>query len=687
VQDLPSKKGSLRFILSIKPQVFALVGVSLAALFLTIVVVGIRENSNNIKRMMKDQAKGLVEAVIRSSSNTVAASNMVNNLVMDNLSDVAALTGLRFEDGDLSPLQIARICQSTGINRMDVVNTDGEIVMSSVVDAIGTTYDPSFVERFPFEDIAMGHVRSASFVVGDENPVIPAQLVLAISRTDSPGAVVLFADYSVLDNFNRQIGIGTLIRGIGSEMGIEYVFFQTDEGVVLSSRDIGQVLKIESDPFVQEILEENGFGAREVEFQGQNVLEVIRPFEASGLPSGVLRIGLSMDGFEQVTRNFRHQLTAIGIILFVVSFLVVILLLANLNYRALENSFVRMKRVTGNILDSMQSAVVVVDSSGIIKLFNPRAEELFRRRESEAVGMKYADLFNDDPLMLQRVGRETARRERRIKLPDGGEIEAIVAASEVTGPDGREIGAVSVIHDITEERKMERAAKRSERLSELGNLAAGVAHEIRNPLNAIGIASQRLKSEFEPREDSDEYSQLVSNIRSEIARLNEIVNQFLALARSHAAKQEMLDLSILVNEVCDLMKVEAMSKDITLKSEIEESVSIEADRDDIKKVIINLIKNSIEACSEDCEIWVRLLVDGDHGVRIMVEDNGPGIPSSQREKVFRPYFTTKESGTGLGLALSHRIISDHDGTIEYEERPEGGARFIITLPSSKGELI
>ncbi len=682
MQDIPIKRRSLKLILSIKPRVFLFVGLSLAALFLTIVVVGVRENRDNIKRMMKDQARGLVEAVMRSSGNTVAASNMVDNLLIDKLSDVAALTGLRFEEGDLSPLQVARICQATGINRMDVVNPEGEIVMSSVVDAIGAIYEESFIERFPFEDIAMGHVRSASFVIGDDNPVIPAQLVLATARGDSPGAVVLFNDYSVLESFNERIGIGTLIREIGSETGIEYIFFQTDEGVVLSSRDLGQVLKIEADPFVRDILEESSFGAREVDFQGENVLEVIRPFEASGFPRGVLRIGLSMDGFEQVSRNFTHQLTAIGAILFVVSFLVVTLFLANLNYRTLESSFVEMKRVTGNILDSMQSAVVVVDSSGTITSFNPRAEEMFKRREADAVGRKYSELFDDDPLMLEKVGRETSRSERRIRLPDGREIEAIVAASEVAGPDGREIGAVSLVHDVTEERRMERAAKRSERLSELGNLAAGVAHEIRNPLNAIGIASQRLKSEFEPKEDSEEYVQLVGNIRSEIDRLNDIINQFLALARSHASKRDDVDLVYLVSEVRRLMDAEARERQIEIVSDLSDSVVIEASRDDLKKVLINLIKNSIEACSAGDKIWLSLTRE-DTEAKLAIEDSGPGIAEDKRERVFRPYFTTKESGTGLGLALSHRIVSDHDGSLEYEERNGGGARFVITLPIRK----
>jgi signal transduction histidine kinase len=277
----------------------------------------------------------------------------------------------------------------------------------------------------------------------------------------------------------------------------------------------------------------------------------------------------------------------------------------------------------------------------------------------------------------------TVRTERSMRLRDGTNLVLLIAASRVVGEDGTPIGAVSVIYDVTESRRLERLAKRSERLSELGNLAAGVAHEIRNPLNAISIASQRLKSEFLPSSDQEEYGQLVGNIKSEIEKLNETINQFLALARTHAAKKVLCDITALTTEVISLMQPEAESNRIELHSNVQSDLAVEGNGEELKKVLINLVKNSIEACGEGSAIWVTAEARTDGELNLIVEDTGPGVAEEDREKIFRPYFTTKEHGTGLGLALSHRIVADHEGSLDYEERLDGGSRFLITLPRSK----
>jgi signal transduction histidine kinase len=311
---------------------------------------------------------------------------------------------------------------------------------------------------------------------------------------------------------------------------------------------------------------------------------------------------------------------------------------------------------------------------------------MFGYRASDMIGSAYDEVFDGDPLHLNQTSGasgSTIRAEKRMTLDGGRQIDLLVAASRVIGGDGGSLGSVSVVYDVTESKRIERAAKRSERLSELGNLAAGVAHEIRNPLNAISIASQRLKSEFSPTSDGEEYAQLVGNIKSEIERLNGIIDQFLALARTHVSRREPCDISSLVSEVADLMQPVAESKKISLDVKVDDGLFVEGSGDELKKVLINLVKNSIEACIEGDSVRLDAAATDDGQVIVRVIDTGSGVDAQNREKIFRPYFTTKSNGTGLGLALSHRIVGDHDGSLEYDDNPGGGSIFIMTLPAVK----
>ena len=217
-------------------------------------------------------------------------------------------------------------------------------------------------------------------------------------------------------------------------------------------------------------------------------------------------------------------------------------------------------------------------------------------------------------------------------------------------------------------------------MSEMGNLAAGVAHEIRNPLNTISIAAQRLASEFVPEQNRDEYLSFTEKIRSETRRLNEIITRFLALAREEKKQRAKVALHPLIDEVVSFVSVEADKVGIEIQTGDVPEVSVEADRDKLKQVFLNLFNNTKEALGgKPGKFRITAQREGD-GVEIRVCDDGPGIAPEIRDKVFNPYFTTKETGTGLGLATIHQIIADLGGDIRAGESEWGGVCFVITLP-------
>ncbi|MCJ7507603.1 MAG: PAS domain-containing protein, partial [candidate division Zixibacteria bacterium] len=217
------------------------------------------------------------------------------------------------------------------------------------------------------------------------------------------------------------------------------------------------------------------------------------------------------------------------------SLLFIGIVIANQNYSLLDRSYKEMKTLTGNILEAINSAVVAVDGDNKIIIFNRAAEDIFSIDRAKALNQKYSDVFPQDDCLLDettKMGRRIHQVERKYKTFSGEEKYLIIGTSSFLDEEGKSRGAVAVLHDISELKRFEEEAKRAERLSALGNLAAGVAHEIRNPLNAISIAAQRLKNEFSPTTNQGEYLSFTQTMLDEIKRLNQIINQFLSLAKT-----------------------------------------------------------------------------------------------------------------------------------------------------------
>lgn len=233
-------------------------------------------------------------------------------------------------------------------------------------------------------------------------------------------------------------------------------------------------------------------------------------------------------------------------------------------------------------------------------------------------------------------------------------------------------------------RRMEEETRRSERLASMGRLAAGVAHEIRNPLNAISIIVQRMKTEFTPVADKDEYSRYLSTVISEIGRIGVIIEQFLKYARPPKLDLTNEVAGEIINDVVSVVGEQARASDISIAVDVPDGLSCFCDRDQFKQALLNIILNAIDAVGHDGTITITAS-RGKSGVTVGVTDSGHGMTEDVLKKVFDPYFTTREKGNGLGLSEVHRIVTAHGGAVKAANNPGGGAVFTIYMPDDRGK--
>ena len=262
------------------------------------------------------------------------------------------------------------------------------------------------------------------------------------------------------------------------------------------------------------------------------------------------------------------------------------------------------------------------------------------------------------------------------------------------------VGAVTIFwlqgRHLAERRGLEAAVAREQRLSAVGNLAAGVAHEIRNPLNAISIGLQRLRKEFAPSPAGAraEYDRFAEIMQAEVGRLNTIVDRFLSLARPSRLTLTEEPLVKVLEELVALLSSQASAQAVRIEPDLQVGeAQVRMDRQQLTHAFMNVMLNAIQAMPDGGILKVRAAVlppdraavsghtsVGTRVAQVAFSDSGPGIPPDHLDRIFEPYFTTKESGTGLGLALTHKIVEEHGGRIRVESQTGSGATFIITLP-------
>ena len=373
-----------------------------------------------------------------------------------------------------------------------------------------------------------------------------------------------------------------------------------------------------------------------------------------------------------------------------------------------QNYFLRLAQEKGfleTVFNAIQEGIIVTDSTGRITYLNDAACELFGLEASDAIGKRLDERVRGlDWESLTQSGGPVSR-DIEIFYPDNRFINfyivplmiehretGAVAGVADSGRRGHapgakggvteQVGHAMILRDITESRRSAQQTIESERFNALTLLAAGVAHEIGNPLNSLHIHLQLMERQAHKLDGAarEEFQESIDIARSEVNRLDSIVTQFLRAIRPSKPQLQPENVNMIVEEAVRFFAPEIQDRDIVVEQELRSDLPLlRLDRDQMKEAFYNVIKNSLEAMKRGGNLRIRTDRDDTH-VLVSFVDTGSGMSAGNLSRVFEPYFTTKPSGTGLGLLIVRRIVREHGGELSIESSEGKGLTLTIRLP-------
>ncbi|HMK55594.1 MAG TPA: ATP-binding protein [Dissulfurispiraceae bacterium] len=337
--------------------------------------------------------------------------------------------------------------------------------------------------------------------------------------------------------------------------------------------------------------------------------------------------------------------------------------------KVLTDEVDQKKQLLDSILDSIDVGVVFFDKDGVIRLINKAAEGLLCVKSDEITGG---------------VSLHAEIRDDMIVPEESKPFPAIISDSEVCAAAGRVIGRVLIFNNITMLKRLEAENERNRRLSAMGELVMKIAHEIRNPLGSIELFANLLANDLKGTEQVDYARRISNSVRSLVSALDNM----LRFSGEIRPKMEYSCINDVVRETCDEFREVLTAGGIEIDLTEDGRYSFHIDQGLVRQALINIILNAVQAMQDGGRITLRIeqdaaLKDRPQNVRILIRDNGSGMDEETKARLFEPFFSTKDRGTGLGMSITQGIIAAHKGSIEVESAAGKGTEFVISLPTEK----
>lgn len=392
-----------------------------------------------------------------------------------------------------------------------------------------------------------------------------------------------------------------------------------------------------------------------------------------------ISVGFYTYEYEETKRQDMHHTIFMLVMLLLLFFAGLYFLFLYQRMRATHATLLNTQRYANDVLESIPDSLITLDQEERIVSCNKNAEKLLERRSTEIMGKKLIDIFPNCPPEIL-TAQNIVEKDAELQLPelpaDSRLVPIKIASAQLVDHQGKKIGRVLVMRDVAQLRSMEQQLEHSRRLAALGSMAAGIAHEVRNPLGTLRGLAHFFGAEDGATDACKEYSKFMI---SEVDRLNQLVTELLQFGAPRDVTFGKVDVKSMVEKIITLLEKDFADKNIRFVQHFDKTTIFYGDSDLLIQALLNLLKNSIQATPEGGEISLNINCD-QHACRLSVSDTGVGMSKETQNKMFDPFYTTRKTGTGLGLSVSHRIVERHNGYFEINSVVSKGTTITIVLP-------
>ncbi len=662
--------------MSIQPKILILIFLVVATLVISSALYELNQNKKEMYGLMAEQSHTLLETSLIASQNALLSYEELDKQIKNRLLSNANIVKLLYEQNEISNNLLKTISKQNNFHRIKIFNNKGKKIFQSHKESYSSQQEETQAKKM------LAPIFSEDtniLILGINKPPYGSEYKYTIAlSTEDRSAIVLNIDAEELLDFRKKIGFGVLLKKVTLNSDIIYAALQDSSGILAASGNVQFFEDIKNSLFLSTSLSDSTFAWRKIEFDSLNIFEAVHPLTYKKNVVGLFRLGLSLEPMQAINSRIKRRLIISGVILFILGSLLLTYIFTKQNFNFLKKQFKSLEAYSDKIIQNVSDSVIVIDKKKKVKIFNTASAKLFSKDSKEIIGVEFSSLFNPHDLK-EIYNSDFYIKQIEISINNQKKY-LLISKSNFETEEGSK-NTVLVIRDLTEQKLLEEKIQRKERLVAMGELASGVAHEVRNPLNTIGTIAQQLNKDFEPKHNEEEFKSLTQLVNKEVIRINETVQSFLQFAKPQPIKPVEFYLQEIIDQIAKQYESMLKGKSIELNIQQNWNGKVTWDRNQIQQVLMNLIQNAYDTIEEKGTIRITINIKSENRIEIKVTDSGKGIPKHILNKIFNLYFTTKAKGTGIGLSIVQQIVYEHEGTILVESEEGSWTTFIINLPT------